>query len=69
MQQDRDHDTPAEPLPCALLKFGQRNVLYIGFVTLLGPLALALDGPRPAGAQSLGGIAFALMMCALVSLV
>ena len=74
MGQDSDPGPPPEPLPAALLKFGQRNLLYIGFVTLLGPLGLALEGPRPVGAQGLGaqgmdGLAFALMMCALVSLV
>lgn len=54
--------------PASWLKFGQRNILYIGFVALLFPFALALDGPRPPGAQSPGGIAFAAMLCGAVSI-
>lgn len=54
--------------PASWLKFGQRNILYIGFVALLFPFAMALDGPRPPGAQSPGGIAFAAMLCGAVSI-
>ena len=46
--------------PAAVLRFGQRNFLYLAFVTLLGPLALALDGPR-SGAH--GGTVVAFMLC------
>jgi hypothetical protein len=41
--------------------------LYIGFVSLLVPFAMALNGPRPPGAQSPGGTAFALLLCVAVS--
>lgn len=54
--------------PASWLKFGQRNILYIGFVALLFPFAMALDGPRPPGVQSPGGIAFAAMLCGAVSI-
>jgi hypothetical protein len=67
MHHRHDDEEPADRTPVSLLKFGQRNILYIGFVTLLVPFGMALDGPRPAGAQSLGGIAFALMLCGTVS--
>ena len=50
------------------LLFGQRNILYLGFVMLLPALGLALDGPRPAGSQSLGGMGLAVMACTIVSL-
>ena len=51
------------------LTIGLRNILYLGFVTLLGPLSLALDGPRLTGTDGLGGKAFALALCVLVSVV
>jgi hypothetical protein len=63
----RDEEKPADLIPVSWLKFGQRNILYIGFVALLIPLGMALDGPRPPGTQSPGGIGFALMLCAAVS--
>jgi len=63
----REDEEPVDPTPASLLKFGQRNILYIGFLTLSVPLGLALDGPRPAGVQSAGGLAFALMLCLAVS--
>lgn len=60
--------TGADPTPASWLKFGQRNILYIGFVGLLVPLAFALEGPRaPDMPRDLHGIAFALMLCGLVS--
>ena len=62
MRHKRDDEESADLTPASWLKFGQLNVLYIGFVALLVPLGLALDGPRPAGTQSLGGLAFALML-------
>ena len=55
-----DETEPPVLLPAAWLKFGQRNLLYIAFVTLLLPLGLALDGPRPPGVPTLGGLGFAL---------
>ncbi len=65
---DRDDDEePADLTPASWLKFGQRNILYIGFVALLIPFGMALDGRRPAGTQSLGGFAFAMMLCVAVS--
>jgi hypothetical protein len=67
MYQGRDDEEPADLTPAAWLKFGQRNILYIGFVVLLLPLGMALDGRSLAGTQSLGGIAFALMLCGVVS--
>jgi len=67
MRHERDDEEPEDPTPASWLKFGQRNILYVGFVALLVPLGLALDGPRPAGTQSLGGFAFALMLCGAVS--
>ena len=65
MHQGRDDEGSADLTPAAWLKFGQRNILYIGFVTLSVPFGMALDGRRLAGTQSLGGGAFALMLCAL----
>jgi len=41
--------------------------LYLGFVALSVPLGMALDGRRPVGTQSFGGLAFALLLCGLVS--
>jgi hypothetical protein len=67
MHHGRDDEEPADPTPASWLKFGQRNILYIGFVALSVPLGMALDGPRLAGAQNLGGFAFALMLCWAVS--
>jgi hypothetical protein len=67
MYHGRDDEEPADPTPASWLRFGQRNVLYIGFVALSVPLGMALDGPRPVGTQSLGGLAFALMLCGAVS--
>jgi hypothetical protein len=67
MHHGRDNEEPRDLTPASWLKFGQRNILYIGFVTLLVPFGMALDGPRPAGTQGLGGFAFALMLCAAVS--
>jgi hypothetical protein len=63
----RDDEEPADLTPASWLKFGQRNILYIGFVALSVPMGLALDGPRPAGTLSHGGLAFALMLCVSVS--
>ena len=63
---DRDEET-ADRTPASWLKFGQRNILYMGFVALLVPFGMALDGPRPAGTQTLGGFGFALMLCGAVS--
>jgi hypothetical protein len=63
----RDTEEPADPTPASWLRFGQRNILYVGFVSLLIPLALALDGPRIAGTRGAGGFAFALMLCGAVS--
>jgi hypothetical protein len=67
MHQGRDDEEPADLTPASWLKFGQRNILYLGFVALSVPLGMALDGPRPAGTQSPGGFAFALMLCVMVS--
>ena len=67
MRHKHDDEESADLTPASWLKFGQLNVLYIGFVALLVPLGLALDGPRPAGTQSPGGLAFALMLCGAVS--
>lgn len=67
MHRGRDNEEPADLTPAAWLKFGQRNILYIAFVALLVPFGMALDGPRPPGTQSLGGLAFALMLCGAVS--
>lgn len=67
MHHGTDDEEPADLTPASWLKFGQRNILYIGFVALLIPFGLALDGPRPAGTQSPGGIAFALALCGAVS--
>jgi hypothetical protein len=67
MHHRRDDEEPADPTPASWLRFGQRNILYIGFVALSVPLGLALDGPRPAGTQSPGGLAFSLMLCGAVS--
>ncbi len=67
MGQRRHDEDPDDPTPASWLKFGQRNILYIGFVALLVPLGMALDGPRPVGSQSLGGLGFALMLCGAVS--
>lgn len=69
MGQHSGDEANTDLTPASWLKFGQRNILYIGFIGLLVPFGLALDGPRPPGAQSLGGIAFAMMLCGLVSLV
>lgn len=68
MEHENIDEDAGDPTPASWLKFGQRNILYIGFVLLLVPFGLALDGPRPAGTQSLGGTGFALMLCASVSL-
>jgi|HubBroStandDraft_1064217.scaffolds.fasta_scaffold149331_2 hypothetical protein len=67
MHHGRDDEEPDDLTPASWLKFGQRNILYIGFVVLLVPLGMALDGPRPPGTITHGGIAFALMLCAAVS--
>ena len=67
MHDRRDDEEPVDLTPASWLKFGQRNILYIGFVALSLPFGMALDGPRPAGTQSLGGIAFALTLCGAVS--
>lgn len=64
-----DFDDDLDDLtPASVLRFGQRNVLYLGFVVLLVPFGLALDGRRPPGTESLGGIAFAFMLCIAVSM-
>lgn len=62
MHHGRDDEEPADLTPASWLKFGQRNILYIGFVALLIPLGMALDGRGPAGTQGLGGLAFALII-------
>ncbi len=67
MHDGRDSDEAVDLTPTSWLKFGQRNILYIGFVALLLPLGMALDGRRPAGTQSLGGLTFVLTLCAAVS--
>jgi hypothetical protein len=67
MSRGNDDEEPVDLTPTAWLRFGQRNILYIAFVALLVPFGMALDGPRPPGAQSLGGLAFALMLCGAVS--
>jgi hypothetical protein len=67
MHHHRDDEELPDPTPQSWLKFGQRNILYIGFVALSVPLGMALDGPRPAGTQSPGGFAFALTLCVAVS--
>jgi hypothetical protein len=58
---------PDDPTPASWLKFGQRNILYIGFVALSVPFGMALDGPRPAGTPDPGGLSLALMLCVAVS--
>ena len=67
MHHGHDGEEAVDLTPASWLKFGQRNILYIGFVALSVPLGMALDGPRPAGTQSLGGLAFALTLCVTVS--
>ena len=67
MDRQNDDGEPVDLTPTSWLKFGQRNILYIGFVALLIPLGLALDGPRQAGTQTLGGLGFSLMLCVAVS--
>ena len=67
MPRGRVDEEPDDLTPASWLKFGQRNILYLGFVALLVPFGLALDGPRPPGTQSLGGFAFAVMLCGAVS--
>jgi hypothetical protein len=67
MHYSDDGREQGDSTPASWLKFGQRNILYVGFVTLLVPFALALNGPRPAGTQTLGGFSFALMLCGAVS--
>jgi hypothetical protein len=67
MQHGHDEEEPPDPTPASWLKFGQRNILYVGFVILSVPLGMALNGPRLAGTQSLGGFGFALMLCGVVS--
>jgi hypothetical protein len=67
MRHRREEREPADLTPASWLNFGQRNVLYIGFVALLLPLGMALDGRGPPETQSLGGLAFALMLCGAVS--
>lgn len=67
MHHGRDNEEPADPTPASWLKFGQRNILYIGFVVLSVPFGMALDGRPLAGTQSLGGVAFALLLCGIVS--
>ena len=67
MRNWRDDEAQADLTPASWLKFGQRNILYIGFVALSVPLGMALDGPRPPGTLSHGGIAFALALCGVVS--
>lgn len=57
----------ADLTPASVLRFGQRNVLYLGFVSLLVPLSMALEGRHPPGTSSLGGAAFALVLCCVVS--
>lgn len=66
-QDQSDGEEPVDLVPASWLKFGQRNVLYLGFATLLIPLGMALDGKRPAGTQSPGGFGFALSLCLAVS--
>jgi hypothetical protein len=67
MRHPREDEPPADLTPASWLKFGQRNILYIGFVALSLPLGLALDGPRLPGTLSHGGVAFALALCGFVS--
>jgi hypothetical protein len=67
MAHEDGDDEAADLTPASWLKFGQRNILYIGFVALLIPFGMALDGRRPAGTQTLGGFGFALMLCVAVS--
>ena len=67
MHHGHDNEEAVDLTPASWLKFGQRNILYIGFVALLVPLGMALDGRRPAGTQSLGGLTFVLMLCVAVS--
>ena len=67
MRDPDDHREENDPTPASWLKFGQRNLLYVGFVLLLLPFGMALDGRGPPGTQSLGGFAFALMLCGVVS--
>ena len=62
-----DGEQPVDLIPASWMTFGQRNILYIGFVGLLIPLGMALDGKRQAGTQSLGGFGFALTLCLTVS--
>ena len=69
MHHGRDGEETVDLTPASWLKFGQRNILYIGFLALSVPLGMALDGPRPAGTQSLGGLSFALTLCWVVSAV
>ncbi len=68
MAFDDDGEAGADLTPATVVRFGQRNILYLGFVTLLVPFGMALDGPHPAGTQSPGGFAFAAMLCGGVSL-
>jgi len=67
MKDPGEHREANDPTPASWLKFGQRNILYVGFVLLLVPFGMALDGRGPPGTQSLGGLGFALMLCGMVS--
>ena len=67
MAPGRDNQEPADLTPASWLRFGQRNILYIGFVVLLVPFGMALDGPQPSGTPGPGGIAFAMMLYVAVS--
>jgi hypothetical protein len=69
IERTRDPKEPADATPASWLRFGQRNILYLGFVSLLIPLALALDGPRIAGTRGTAGFAFAMTLCGVVSVV
>lgn len=58
---------PDDLTPASWLRFGQRNILYIGFVVLSIPLGMALDGPHLPGTRTLGGLLFAMTLCVAVS--
>jgi len=60
--------TPEAPAkPGRLARFGWRNVAYLGFVVLLIPFGIALEASGPGGPDRGGGVAAAVMLWAIVS--
>jgi hypothetical protein len=57
-----------DPQPGWPARFGRRNLAYLGFVLLLIPLGLAMEEAGPKGPDSGGGIMFAIILWAIVSI-